>query len=202
MGWLIAALVIIGLAILPLGIQLSYGKGGALVRIRVGPVIFRVYPGKDKKKKEKAKDAGSVSEEKQETPSQPQSSFVQKFKTLVPFLKIAVDFLNQLRKKVVVKRLECHILLAGGDPANLAVNYGRTWMAVSNMVPQLHRMFDIRRQDIDVNCDFHGFNTQLDGYAEVAITFGRLLGLILRYSCIVIRQYVKQMKLRKGGAEA
>ena len=207
MGWLIAALVLTGLAMMPLGLQVSYKQKAARVRARIGPVTFTVYP---REKKEKKAEPASKKEESKKKATEETTNpdldkpetFSGKLKKLEPFIRLGIDFLNSLRKKVVVRRLSCHVVLAGGDPADLAIYYGRTWIAAGNLLAQLQRLFNIRKKDISIDCDFLGVTSQFSGRVDVAITLGRLLGLVVRYSCIVISQYVKQMKLKKGGAEA
>ena len=48
MGWLIALAVLVGIALLPIGVSAKYDEDGALVKVIVGPVRFTVYPGKPK----------------------------------------------------------------------------------------------------------------------------------------------------------
>ncbi len=206
MGWLIAALVLTGLAMMPLGLQVSYEYTGTLVRIRIGLVTFTVYP--RKKKEKKAEPVSKKEEGKKKTTEETinpdldkPETFSEKLKRLKPFIRLGIEFLNSLRKKVVVRRLSCHVVLAGGDPADLAIHYGRTWIAAGNLFAQLQRLFDIRKKDISIDCDFMGVTSQFSGRVDVAITLGRLLGLVVRYGCMVISQYVKQMKLNKGGVE-
>ena len=64
MGWLIALLVLVILAILPLGASIIYDAGGPLVRVLIGPFALKVYP---VKKKDKPK-----TEKKTEKKKQPQ----------------------------------------------------------------------------------------------------------------------------------
>ena len=53
MGWLIALIVVLLLAVLPLGISASYDADGAVVRIIFGPARIKVFPRKKKEKKDK-----------------------------------------------------------------------------------------------------------------------------------------------------
>lgn len=59
-------------------------------------------------------------------------------------VKVALNFLGDFRRKLRVNRLELKLILAGGDPCDLAVNYGRAWTAVGNLMPQLERLFVIK----------------------------------------------------------
>ena len=57
MGWWIALAVLVGLAVLPLGIRLRYDIRGPYGAILVGPIAIQLYPEKQKKTPEKKKAA-------------------------------------------------------------------------------------------------------------------------------------------------
>ena len=117
------------------------------------------------------------------------------FEKLKSLLHLIVPFLGDLRRKIRITRLQGYLLLAGGDPCDLAVNYGRAWAALGNLQALLSRAFVIRKQDLQVDCDFAGDNTLFYGRADITITVGRLLSLVLRYGW----KLLKSTKMKKGG---
>lgn len=117
------------------------------------------------------------------------------FEKLKSLLHLLVPFLGDLRRKIRITRLQGYLLLAGGDPCDLAVNYGRAWAALGNLQALLSRAFVIKKQDLQVGCDFAGDNTLFYGRADITITLGRLLGLVLRYGW----KLLKSTKMKKGG---
>lgn len=117
------------------------------------------------------------------------------FEKLKSLLHLLVPFLGDLRRKIRITRLQGYLLLAGGDPCDLAVNYGNAWAALGNLLPLLNRAFVIKKQDLQVGCDFAGDNTLFYGRADITITLGRLLGLVLRYGW----KLLKSTKMKKGG---
>ena len=99
-----------------------------------------------------------------------------------------------------MNRLELKLILAGGDPCDLAVNYGRAWAAVGNLMPQLERLFVIKKRDVEVECDFTASETLVIARLDLTITLGRLLGLAIVYGIRALREFLKLQKKRKGGA--
>lgn len=138
-------------------------------------------------------------EQKKTTPKEPAKTGGS-FQDFMPLVSLALDFLGELRRKIRVKRLEMNLTMAGGDPCDLAVNYGKAWAALGNLMPQLERLFVIKKRDLQVNCDFTGDTTSIYGRLDITITLGRLLGLGVRYAVKAYSRYQKIMKLRKGGA--
>ena len=118
----------------------------------------------------------------------------------MPLIRIALDFLGDFRRRLRVNRLEMKIILAGDDPCDLAVNYGRACGALAGLEPQLERLFVIRKKDLQVECDFTEDKTLIWARIDLTITLGRLLALAARYGYLAVREFLKIKQLRKGGA--
>ena len=198
-GWLIALGVLTLLAILPIGVSALYNTDGPLVRLVLGPVRWTVYPTKKKKQKPKkeksAKDDAAKTGRKKE-PSQKGGSW----KDFQPLIKTVLAFLGEFRRKLRVKRLEMNLILSGDDACNLALSYGRTWAALGNLMPQLERLFVIKKRNVEVQCDFTANSTVIFARLDLTITLGRLLVLVVKYGLPAINQY-KELKNSKGGAK-
>lgn len=197
--WSLAAAAVL-LALLPLGIRAVYAEGGARVWLILGPVRLRLYPAKGKKKKRKM-DAG---ETKTDTPSGAAPTSGEKkggsVKDFLPLARIALDFLGDFRRKLRVNRLEMNVILAGDDPCDLAVNYGRAWAALGNLEPLLSRLFVIQKKNLQVQCDFTADKTLVWARADLTIAFGRLAVLFIRYGWRLLVDMIKIRNQRKGGA--
>ena len=202
MGWLIAAGIIVLLAILPLGVSAVYDEGGPLVRLIVGPVRVLLYPS-NKEKKEKPKKEKKKSGEKKAASSKakPKEKKGGSFQDFLPLVKTVLELLNTFRKKLRVNRLEMKLIMAGDDPCDLAINYGKAWAALGNLMPQLEKVFVIKKRDLEVECDFTADKTLIFARLDLTITLGRLLALIVVYGIRLLRQYLAIMKTRKGGAK-
>ena len=200
MGALIALAVIAALACLPLGIQAKYDEGGAAARLILGPLRPSLYPSKKKKKfSQKTENKKTDKAVRKQTADREKKGG--SFSDFFPLLDALMDFLGDLLcRKLRVKKLQAKVTLAGDDPCDLAVNYGRAWAALGNLVPVLERFFVIKKRDLQVQCDFTAEKTLFDAHLEITITLGRLLHLGLRYGIRVLREYMKILKLRKGGA--
>lgn len=198
MGWIIALAILILLALIPLGVCVKFDSHGFLARLILGPVRLTVYPAPPKKEKaEKPKKAKSTAKKKEDKPKEEKKSGG-KLSDFLPFVETALQFLNDFRRKLRVKRLEMRIIMAGDDPCDLAVNYGRAWTAVGNLMPRLERVLKIKKRDISVECDFTAEKTCIYARVDITITLGRLLCLAVRYGVRALKQY---MNLKKGGAE-
>ena len=195
MGWLIALAVVAGLAVLPLGVSAKYGSAGPLVQLLVGPVGITLYPGR--KKRKKADKQVKESPRKQGQTADKKGGALSDF---LPLVRAILDFLVDFRRKIRVRTLQLKLTLAGGDPCDLAVNYGRAWAALEGLMPQLDRFFIIKERALDVACDFTAEQTEIYARLDITITLGRLILIAARHGGRVLREFLRIVKLRKGGA--
>ena len=213
MGWWITLGAVTLLAILPLGVRVCYDSAGPLVKVVLGPVKIKVYPRpkkteKPKKETKKQPEAAPAPEEahlpKPPQPPAPKTPPKKEkggsLKDFLPFVKLGLDFLGDFRRKLRVKQLYLRLILAGEDPCDLAVNYGKTWTAVGSLIPALERWFVIKNRDVEVECDFTASETLVVARLEITITLGRLLSLAAVYAVRGIREFIVFRNKRKGGA--
>lgn len=204
MGWLIALGILVLLALLPLGATARYNADGVNVKIIAGPVRIQVVPGKkkdplDKKSHKKSKKEKKKTAETGETEAKKQEKGGS-VKDFLPLVDTALDLLNAFRRKLRINRLEMKLIMAADDPCDLAVNYGKAWAALGNLMPLLERAFVIKKRDLEVECDFEASETVIIARLDATITLGRLLGIVIWYGVRGLKQYLNIQNKRKGGA--
>ena len=222
MGWLVSFGIVFLLAVLPLGVRIRYDAGGLLVKVIAGPVRFTVYPMPKREKKEKKQNQEKNAEkpaqqENQEAkpkqaekplPQPPKPPKLEKNRTekggslmdFLPLVKVALDLLNDFRRKLRLDDLYLRLILASSDPCDLAINYGKTWAAVGNFLPVLEQIFVIKKRDVEVECDFTASETKVIARLDITITLGRLLALVAVYGFRALKEYLAIRNKRKGGA--
>ena len=218
MGWLITLLILTALAILPLGASIIYDEDGAVVRVIVGPVKIKVFPLPKKDKKPEKKPKKEKKSKKEKTSSKNQEKSNKQTQTsgkteteakkkkggpitdFLPLVKVLLKFLDGFRRKLRLNVLELKLIMAADDPCDLAVNYGRAWAAVGNLMPQLERIFVIQKRNIEVECDFTADKTLVIARLDLTITLGRLLSLVFLLIGRAIVELIKIVLKRKGGA--
>ena len=225
MSWWITLGILTLLAILPLGVSVRYDEDGAAVRLIAGPVKITLLPRpqKDKKpKKEKDTDKQQKPAEqpvqtesaRQEVPPQTQNPEEKKpeeqkspapkkggpITDSLPLVRIALDMLGAFRRRLRVNVLELKLVMAADDPCDLAVNYGRAWAAVGNLMPRLERVLVIKKRNIEVECDFETTKTLVTARLDLTITLGRILATVVVYGVKALIEFLKIKNKRKGGA--
>ena len=199
MGWCIGLGILLFLAILPIGVGFNYDSNGPAVYALAGPFHIALNLSKsaseksgkeapNKKTKATPNDANKASEKRGGS-----------IKDFMPLVRTGLAFLNQFRRKLRVRRLELNVVLGGGDPGDLGIQYGRAWASLGNLWPKLEEIFIIKKRDVEIQCDFEASQTLITACLEVTITVGRLLGLILVYGLRGLKDFMNLQKLQKGG---
>ncbi len=215
MGWIITLGIFLLLAAIPLGASVRYDSDGIRVRIIASFLRFTIIPLPRRKKKpsKKAKtaDADSAPMPKEPAPesapkpkeSVPETAEKKKggsWRDFLPLARTGLDFLNQFRRKLRVNNLQLKLILAGDDPCDLAVNYGRAWAALGNLLPLLEKVFVIKKRDCEVECDFTANETLVTAQMDVTIRLGQMVSMAAHYGIRVIKDLLVLKKKRKGGA--
>ena len=207
MGWLIAFGILVLLAILPLGAKIVYDSDGFLLQIIAGPICIPILPKKKKdgeKKKKKKKDKKKKGGTQKGTAADGQAKKKKKggpITDFLPLVKTALDLLNAFRKKLRIKRLDLKLIMAADDPCDLAINYGRANAALGNLWPQLERCFVIKKRNVEIECDFEASETLIQTRADITITLGWLLAIVVFYGVRGVKQFIQIKNKRKGGNE-
>lgn len=197
MGWLIALGILTGIVFMPIGLRGIYRQSESGVWVILGPAAIRIYPGSGKQK-DKPKNEETEKDKKVSSGNHQSGGSLKDFE---PLLKTVLTFLGEFRRKLRVNRLELRLIMAGDDPCDLAVNYGRAWAAVGTILPQLERIFVIKKREIAVACDFTGESTRIYVRLVASITVGRLLVLLAKHGIRGFNQFKTIKNLRKGGAK-
>lgn len=205
MGWLIALGILTLIAIFPVGVSAFYDEDGARAFLIAGPFRILLFPAPAKETKKKEKSAEKPKKKKAASTSGNKTAPKKKGGSIHDFLPVVdavLDFLAAFGRKLRVNNLQTKIILANDDPCDLAVNYGRAWAALGNLMPLLEKAFTIKKRNLEVECDFLATQTTIIARLDLTITIGRVLSLLVVNGIPAIREFLKLMKLRKGGAKA
>lgn len=211
MGWWITLGILFLLAVLPLGASVFYDEEGPRVFVIAGPIRFKVFPGEKKEKKEtsqkeKPKKETPKKEKKEKSapaagenaPKEKKGGSVLDF---LPLVKVGVDLLDDLRRKIRIDHLKLILTMAADDPCDLAVNYGRANAALAALMARLEHWLVIKKREVRVNCDFTADETVILARLDLTVTLGRILSLAVCYGVRALITFMKIKKQRKGGAD-
>lgn len=196
--------VLILLALLPIGVRVSYDAQGVFLSVLIWRATIRILPARKEKPKKSTKKKEEEKKTVSSVPTEPPAQKKQKGGKLTDFLplvRVALDFLNDFRKKLRVDHLKLKLVLAGDDPCDLACNYAKACTAMGNFLPVLERVLMIGKRDIDISCDFCADETTVVAGAELTITLGRVILLAVRYGVRALQEFLNINNKRKASVE-
>lgn len=182
MTWWMVLLLIFGILFLigciPIGASISYCEEVLGVQAKVGPILIRLLPAKEKKSNKRKK--AEKSEKEASKPEKKKHGLPFGAGTIVELLGLLCRTLGDLRRKIRVNTLRLHVVYGGDDPAKAAIDYGRSWALIGAITPYLERLFVIKKRDIQPILDYNTDKMKIDAHLTLTITVGRVLALALR----------------------
>ena len=184
MWWIIPgaiALVIAGLAVLPVGLRVIYDKDGLTAKLLVWffPYKLNITEINEKSFERRMKTKKMMEENPDYQPPiiHPDGTLREFF----PLLDLYLQLLFNKKYKLRVKLLELKLTMANDDPFDLAMNYGKAQMIIAGLLPQLERIFNIEKKEIDIACDFLAEETMLYARADLRMPLARLIGALVDF---------------------
>ena len=208
LGWVVLGILLLFLVLLLLPVHTRVRFAGSLqVWAGLGPVSLQIFPLKKKPAKKKAHKKQNTPKSKkkkakEETGTKPKKQLT--LEIICDFIRLAVEALGTLRRRLVIQKLTCHLKIANGDAAATALLYGRVAAAVSALYPIMERNLRIWKTDISVDADFEAEKTDCMLDITLAVCPLRLIiaGIILLIQFLKINRKMKkynQPKEEKGG---
>lgn len=182
--FLIILAVIILILLIPVGADVSYLAGSPAIRLKVGFVGIRVFPGKEltdeeraskiaKRERKKAKKAARKAQKvkKEEEPeSEPEKQRLKlKREDIFQIARLGLDIMSRFRKCLSIDVLHLKIVVSSEDPFDSVMRYGRLNAAVGTILPSLHRTFKIKEERIETDLRVDGSPLQLEGRLVLTI---------------------------------
>lgn len=198
------------LLLLPAGAWVRYSSDGLTLKVIYGPIRLQIVPKKkkapkkEKPKKEKKPKAEKAKKPKKkaEPPKAPTETQVPKkggsVKELLEYVPIGLKLLGAIERRLMLRNLVVLVKLAGDDPCDLALLYGKANAAIAAALPLLEAAFRIRKRDIQVFCDFTADSTEVYAELDIAACPLRLIAVVLRYGFQALKTYLKQQKTKKA----
>ena len=198
----LAALIVL-LCLTRVGVHAAFRGSDAVIRIRVGPFRFRVYPPKEKKPKadkpEKEKKKKPPKEKKpkgeKKNPKISLADIKDAIRTLWPPLKRA---LARTRRGIRMDPLDLSVTVGGReDPAAAAELYGYLHAGVWTGMSVLEQLLVIPNPHIHIGIDFDRDQTEASGEVGVSIRIGTLLGVALGIGIPALKWFLRFRKKQK-----
>ncbi len=196
--WILAALFLLLILILwtPVRVRAAYDQGDLTVKLRFGPVKLQIFPRPERVEKPEKKPE-SQPKKKKEKPEKTKAKInrEQIFYALEKLPPIFGRVLKRTGKSIRIEPLKVYVLVAGYDPADTALLYGRLEAALAVGLPALRKAVKVRDEDVRLYVDFSERQVKLIAAVGVMLRPWSLAAAGVRALGSLIKWYLGFRKL-------
>ena len=178
----IILLILVLLSFLRLGGRAVYAGDGFRADLKVGPLLFRLYPREVKGKSSKHKKKKHPDEES----APDRCGSLELFRQFLPLLLEAV---GEFRRKVRIDHIDLELTVAAGDPAAAAIAYGSANALLGMIWPLIENNFNVKDRSLRTGVDFHSDTPVIRADALFTLTLAQLVRIGLRFGPRAWKQY-------------
>ena len=209
----VLVLIIVGIMLIPIGADIGYEEGKIHVSAKAAGVLIQLFPRKKKAdsdkpkapKKKKEKKSKKPKEEKKEE-EKPKEKKLPDFTLdeVLDLLKAVLRGIAHFGGKIKVDRFVLHLTVAGYDPYNVAMAYGKINAWLSGVAP-LCKKLNAKNSDVWTDLDFTDNWPHMDFAIAMSFRIGQLFGMAFRIgfgALKVLLRRKKRIKQEKKAAAA
>ena len=168
-------LVLLVLLALPVAVTVQYDNGDALIRAGIGPCRKPVRPARVGRQKD-GRPCGKKQRGAGKAPAAPAGKKLTKAQ-LRPLIRLTLEVLGELRRKLLVRELTLLVTFGGADAAQTAIRYGQAWAVIGSVMPVLENTFRIRRRQVEARLDYS--ETEIRTMLKLELCLRMATGLLL-----------------------
>ena len=185
-GWIILGLILlilIGILILPIGVDLGYEDGKLHLAAKAAGVLIPIFPRSKKKgepkrpKKPKPPKPPKEKAPKEEKPEKPKKKLPFTKEDIFDLVKKVLQGVGRFGRSWKVERFVFRYTAGGLDPYQVAMNYAYVNAALSALAPICARRFRVRDLDVRTDVDFLRDHSHIDFGLATTIRIGQILGV-------------------------
>ena len=165
------------LSLLRVGGWAEYGQNGFLVKIKVGPFLVQVFP---------RKPSGKKKEKKPKEPKPAAGGSVGQLRELLPAV---LDAVGDLKRKIRIDDLQMDLVWSDSNPARCAIGFGAVNALIGMIWPPIEQNFNVKNYRLHTDVDFNGEKPTVYILAQLTLTVGQGISLLLRQGSKVYGAY-------------
>jgi nitrate reductase NapE component len=169
--WIILAVIVL-LLLLPVGVEAAFIAGELSLSVKAGVVKIKILPAKPKNKegKKKPREKKKDGEKKEKKPKKKLT-----LQEILDIAKLGLKALSRFRRRLSIDVLMVHLCVATKDPYDTVKQYGTINAAIGALLPQVHRAFKIKDEDIATAMDFTGEKMSVDARFVATVQIWEIL---------------------------
>ena len=204
--------ILLMIALLRFGVIVEYGIGGLTAFVRVGFLLFHIYPKPEKTPKNLKKEAKRKAKRLKKKLARKAKKDKIKAETEKPgayesfsiILSAVKNTLSRFKRKLLIKELTIHYTAAGDDPSKTALLFGGANAVFALIESVLNTGFRIKQKDFRAEADFESDKQRIYLKAKISLAVWEAVYISFAVIPAIVKLQGKpkdSMKGKKDGKE-
>ena len=203
----VLVLLIAAIMLIPIGADIGYEKGKIHVSAKAAGVMIQLFPRKKKPETDEPKPPKKKKEKKPKKPKEPGEEKPKEKKKLdvtldeiLDLLKAVLNGLGYFADRIRVDRFVLHLLVAGYDPYNVAMAYGKVNAWLSGMAPMCKKL-NAKNSDVWTAVDFTDEWPHVDFAIAMSFRLCTVIGMLFVIGFGALKVLLRRKKRIKQEAK-
>lgn len=186
-GWLLTAALLYLFLLMKTGVYLRWDSGSAVLKLRIGIFRFALPANKKAAQTSDKKPADKDALPKENKPAKP---MLKKWiRALLVHWRETLELIVRVLRAPKLDLLRLHIAVGDKEPDVCAINYGRFCAALSAALPVVDQMFSVKKQDVEITCQFDRETTDILAEVEAIVRVYEVFALLVGGLLLLIKLY-------------
>ena len=190
-GWLITLGVLLLIGFTRVRLRLQYDEGGFAASVRVGVFVIKLYPRREKEKKERRRPEKIEKKPKEIKEKKRRRLLKVSGGTFRDIINLSKKTLRRASRVFRFELIEIRFASGGGDAAKAAVHYGKLNWIVYTACPVLKSLLRIRKEIIRISLDYTLPKSTYYGKLHMSVSIGRFMIFGFASAASLLRFYLK-----------
>lgn len=197
-GWIIVVVLLLLILLMPLGMDISYAEDILTLKLKAGPVRWKLIPGKAKDKPDSLNQT-----QKDDRKDKTKSGVKLKISKddLSTLLTILFRTLRRLGKHLSVDYFRLHWTAAASDPYDAVLQFGALNAVFGAVMPLATNVLKIRERDICSDVDFEVFKPTIDARVLATLQIWEILFIATCAGSAIAVWYLRKRKQARAAAK-
>ena len=201
----VLVLLIAAIMLIPIGADIGYEQGKIHVSAKAAGVMIQLFPRKKKPETDEPKPPKKKKEKKPKEPREEKPKEKKKLDVtldeILDLLKAVLNGLGYFADRIRVDRFVLHLTVAGYDPYNVAMAYGKVNAWLSAMAPMCRKL-NAKNSDVWTAVDFTDEWPHLEFAIGMSFRIGLIFGMGIRIGIAALKVLLRRKKRIKAEAKA
>ena len=200
LAWIIVLVLLLLFLILPVGVDAAFAQSQFSLKLKLGPLRFRIIPGKEGKQQKEKKPKQPRAKKPKNQSGEPEQKAKLKLNKddIFTLLGIVFRMLNRFRKHLSIDLLRLHWTAGAEDPYDAVIQYGSLNAGLNTLYPLVRKVVHIWEEDLRTDVSYEIAKQEIDARVVATLQIWEILLIGICAGAAALRWFLKQRRTARG----